>query len=246
FTHTPTGFIPQQDKGYLLVNIRLPDAASVARTQDVVERIEAIALKSPGVKHSVAIAGQSILLNANASNFGALYLMLDDFEHRTGRQLSGDAIAAALQDRLQQVVPNALVNIFGAPPVEGLGTAGGFKIIVQDTGDNGLRALQDSADKVIASAGADPHLQGLFTSFRADTPWLELIIDRAQAKDRGVSIDDVRTTLEATLGPYYVNDFNRFGRTWQVNVQALDAFRQSPEDIKQLKVRNNQNAMVPL
>src|SRR5205823_7724642 len=118
FTHTPTGFIPQQDKGYLLVNIRLPDAASVARTQDVVERIEAIALKSPGVKHSVAIAGQSILLNANSSNFGALYLMLDDFEHRTGRGLSSGAIAAKLQERFQEEVPQAVVNLFGAPPVE--------------------------------------------------------------------------------------------------------------------------------
>src|SRR5262249_7190286 len=112
--------------------------------------------------------------------------------------------------------------------------------------DNGLTALQESAEKVIAAGSANPHLQGLFTSFRADTPWLELVIDRAQAKDRGVSIDDVRTTLESTLGPYYINDFNRFGRTWQVNVQAQDVFRQTPEDIKQLKVRNSANDMVPL
>jgi multidrug efflux pump len=130
--------------------------------------------------------------------------------------------------------------------VEGLGTAGGFKIVVQDTNDNGLPALQQTADKVVAAGEADPHLQGLFTSFRADTPWLELVIDRTQAKDRGVSIDDVRTTLESTLGPYYINDFNRFGRTWQVNVQARETFRQSADDIKQLKVRNNQRDMVPL
>jgi multidrug efflux pump len=246
FTHTPTGFIPQQDKGYLLVNVQLPDAASVTRTQSVVGRIEAVALNTPGIKHTVAIAGQSILLNANASNFGALYLMLDDFDHRTGRDLSGDAIAQALQDRLQREVPEAVVNIFGAPPVEGLGTAGGFKIIVQDTGDNGFRALQETAEKVVAAGEAEPQLQGLNTSFRADTPWLELVIDRAQAKDRGVSIDDVRTTLEATLGPYYVNDFNRFGRTWQVNVQAIDRFRGSVQDVQQLKVRNAQGDMVPL
>jgi multidrug efflux pump subunit AcrB len=246
FTHTPTGFIPQQDKGYLLVNMQLPDAASVTRTQSVVGRIEAVALNTPGVKHTVAIAGQSILLNANASNFGALYLMLDDFDHRTGRDLAGDAIAQALQDRLQREVPEAIVNIFGAPPVEGLGTAGGFKIIVQDTGDNGFRALQETAEKVVVAGEAEPQLQGLNTSFRADTPWLELVIDRAQAKDRGVSIDDVRTTLEATLGPYYVNDFNRFGRTWQVNVQAMDRFRGSVQDVQQLKVRNAQGDMVPL
>jgi multidrug efflux pump len=246
FTRTPTGFIPQQDKGYLLVNVQLPDAASVTRTHEVVQQIEDIALKTPGVKHTVAIAGQSILLNANASNFGALYLMLDDFEHRTARDLSSDAIAAALQERFQQEVPRAVVNIFGAPPVEGLGTAGGFKIIVEDTGDNGLPALQHAADKVVAIGDADPQLQGLFTSFRADTPWVELVIDRAQAKDRGVSIDDVRTTLESTIGPYYINDFNRFGRTWQVNVQARETFRESVEDVKQLKIRNNQNEMVPL
>jgi len=244
FTHTPTGFIPQQDKGYLLVNVQLPDAASVTRTRDVVERIERIALDTPGVKHTVAIAGQSILLNVNASNFGALYLMLDPFENRRAPALSGDEIAKSLQERLQREVPQAVVNIFGAPPVEGLGTAGGFKIVIQDTGDNGLPALQQAADKVVAAGEARHDLQGLFSSFRADTPWLELVIDRAQAKDRGVNIDDVRTTLESTIGPYYINDFNRFGRTWQVNVQARDVYRQTAEDIRHLKVRNNQSEMV--
>jgi multidrug efflux pump subunit AcrB len=246
FTQTPTGFIPQQDKGYLLVNVQLPDAASVTRTREVVRQIEEIARKTEGVKHTVAISGQSILLGANASNFGALYLMLDEFDDRTRPELSSEAISAALQERLSQEIPQATVNIFGAPPVEGLGTAGGFKIIVQDTGDNGLDALQKTADEVVAGAQKDPNLQGVFSSFRAKTPWLELIIDRVQAKDRGVSIDDIRTTLESTIGPYYINDFNRFGRTWQVNVQARDKFRQTIDDIKQLKVRNNQNEMVPL
>src|SRR5205814_3847107 len=181
----------------------------------------------------------SIRVIANASTFGALCVMLNDFEQRTKPSLSADAIAATLQERLQREAPKAVVNIFGAPPVEGLGTAGGFKIIVQDTGDNGLPALQHSAEKVISAGDASPNLQGLFTSFRADTPWLELVVDRAQAKDRGVSIDDVRTTLESTLGPYYINDFNRFGRTWQVTVQAKDVYRQSAEDIKQIKIRNN-------
>jgi multidrug efflux pump subunit AcrB len=246
FTNTPTGFIPQQDKGYLLVNVQLPDAASMPRTRKVVEQIEEIALKTEGVKHTVAISGQSILLGANASNFGALYLMLDEFDNRRRPDLSSDAIAQALQERLSRELPKAIVNIFGAPPVEGLGTAGGFKIIVQDTGDSGLASLQKVADNVVRAAEADPGLQGVFTSFRADTPWLELIIDRTQAKDRGVSIDDIRTTLESTIGPYYINDFNRFGRTWQVNVQARDVFRQSIDDIKQLKVRNGQNEMAPL
>jgi multidrug efflux pump subunit AcrB len=250
FTNTPTGFIPQQDKGYLLVNVQLPDAASVRRTEQVVQQIEALARQTPGVKHTVAIAGQSILLNANASNFGTLYLMLDDFEKRTGRPLghqqSSEDIAGRLQERFQQEVPQAIVNIFGAPPVEGLGTAGGFKIIVQNTGDSSMQELQKTADDVVRAGAADPLLQGVSSAFRADTPWLELVVDRPQAKDRGVSIDDLRSTLESTIGPYYVNDFNLFGRTWQVNVQALEDFRATVEDIKQLKVRNNQGNMVPL
>jgi multidrug efflux pump len=246
FKQTPTGFIPAQDKGYLLVNVQLPDAASSTRTKDVVEKVETIARETAGVKHSVAISGQSILLNANASNFGALYLMLEDFGYRTKENLSADVIAARLQERFQREVSRAVVNIFAAPPVEGLGTAGGFKIVVQDTNNNGLTALQKTAEKVVAAGEKDPHLEGLFTSFRADTPWLELVIDRAQAKDRGVSIDDIRTTLESTIGPYYVNDFNRFGRTWQVNVQARDVFRQSVEDIRFLEVRNNRGERVPL
>src|SRR5262249_51237975 len=159
------------------------------------------------------ISGQSILLNANASNFGALYLMLDDFEHRKETKRSADVIAAALQERFQKEVTRAVVNIFAAPPVEGLGTAGGLKSLVQAPNDTGRAALQKTADKVVAAGQEDSHLEGLFTSFRADTPWLELVIDRAQAKDRGVSIDDIRTTLESTVGPYYINDFNRFGRT---------------------------------
>jgi multidrug efflux pump subunit AcrB len=246
FTHTPTGFIPQQDKGYLLVNVQLPDAASVARTKHLVEKAETIARQTPGVRHTVAISGQSILLNANASNFGAIYLMLDEFEHRMQPNRSSEAIAAALTERFQKELPEAIVNIFEAPPVEGLGTAGGFKIVVLDTGDSGFPELQANAERVIDGASPDPRLRGLFTSFRADTPWLELMVDRAQAKDRGVSIDDLRSTLEATLGPYYINDFNRFGRTWQVNLQAGADFRASIEDFKQLKIRNSQGDMVPL
>ncbi len=246
FTNTPTGFIPAQDKGYLLVNVQLPDAASVLRTEDVVKRIDQLARKTPGVNHTVAISGRSILLNANAPNYGALYVMLKPFEERTSEETSAAGITRALQEKFQEQVPEAAVNIFGAPPVEGLGTAGGFQIIIQDTGDNGLPELQRVADKVVHEGEKDVHLSGLFGSFRADTPWLELIIDRQQAKDRGVSIDDVRSTLEATLGPYYINDFNRFGRTWQVNVQARDAFRQTADNVRLIQVRNNQGAMVPM
>jgi multidrug efflux pump len=246
FKHTPTGFIPPQDKGYLLVNVQLPDAAALMRTEDVVRDIEDIAHETAGIKDTIAISGQSILLNANSSNFGALYLMLDPFDKRMSDDLSADAIATKLLDKIHSKVPQAVVNIFGAAPVEGLGTAGGFKIVVQDRGDNGLPALQSNADEVVDNSWRDPALHGAFSSFRADTPWVELVVNRTQAKDRGVSIDSIRSTLEASVGPYYINDFNRFGRTWQVNLQAQDVFRAEVGDIRQLKVKNNRGGMVPL
>ena len=246
FTKSPSGFIPMQDKGYLLVNVQLPDAASVERTQRVMRRIEEIATRSPGVKHTVAIAGQSILLGANAPNFGAMYVMLDDFHHRTAQGLSGDAIAATLQSQFQEEIKDGLVNVFGAPPVDGLGTAGGFKIVIEDRGDSGLTALQRVGEDIVTRGDLIPGLQGLFSSFRADTPWLYLDIDRTQAKTLGVSMTEVFNTLQVYLGSLYVNDFNRFGRTWQVNVQADANYRKQTEDLKQIKVRNTQGTMVPL
>ncbi|MDY3562842.1 efflux RND transporter permease subunit [Gemmata sp. JC673] len=246
FTRTPTGFIPAQDKGYLLVDVRLPDASSAQRTAEVVRRVEAVARRAPGVKDTIAVSGQSLLQNAAAPNFGSLYLMLDPFDQRRAHDRAADAIAAALQEQLRTEVPEAVVAVFGAPPVEGLGTAGGFKIIVEDRAAGELVDLQTAADRVVASASADPALRRVSTSFRADVPWLELVIDREQAKDRGVSIDAIRTTVEASLGPYYVNDFNRFGRTWKVNVQARDVYRQDADAVGQLKVRGASGGMVPL
>ncbi len=246
FIRTPKGFIPVQDKGYLLVNVQLPDSSSAQRTQDVVRQIEDIAKDDPGVKHTVAIAGQSILLNANAPNFGAMYVMLKDFHERTTDDLSGDAIAARLQTVLQDKIPDAQINVFGAPPIDGLGTAGGFKIIVEDRGDTGLESLQNVAEKTIQNGEDTPGLQGLYTSFRANTPWLYLDIDRTQAKTHGVPMSEVFNTLQIYLGSLYVNDFNRFGRTWQVNVQAAADYRTQINDLKQIKVPNVYGRMVPL
>jgi multidrug efflux pump len=246
FTHTPTGFIPTQDKGYLLVNVQLPDSTSVESTQKVMRRIEEIALKVPGVAHTVAIAGQSLLLNANAPNFGSMYVMLDDFHRRTAPGLSGESIAARLHDGLQEEIEDGLINVFGAPPVEGLGTAGGFKVMVEDRGDAGMDALQTVTDKIVADASGDDGLRGLFTSFRAHTPWLFLDIDRQKAKTMSMSLAEVFNTLQVYLGSLYVNDFNRFGRTWQVNVQGDARFRKQIDDLKQLKIRNERGGMVPL
>jgi multidrug efflux pump subunit AcrB len=246
FTKSPAGFIPAQDKGYLLVNVQLPDASSVVRTQQVMERIEELSLQTPGVKHTVAIAGQSILLNANAPNYGALYVMLDDFHHRTAEKLSADAIASQLQSTLQAAITDGTVHIFGAPPIDGLGTAGGFKIIVEDRGDAGLEELQQTAERAVDQGNHDPQLRDLFTSFRANTPWLFLDIDRNEAKTKGVSLADVFTTLQVYLGSLYVNDFNRFGRTWQVNLQADADYRKETRNLSNLKIRNSAGSMVPL
>ncbi len=151
FLQTPKGFIPTQDKGYLVVNLQLPDSASVSRTEKVMHKIEEIVRHTKGVKHTVAISGQSILLNANAPNFGAMYVMLDEFHHRLAPELSGDALAATLQAQLQDEIAEGVVNVLGAPPVEGLGTAGGFKIVIEDRGNLGLDALQGVADRMVVS-----------------------------------------------------------------------------------------------
>ncbi len=246
FVQVPKGFIPAQDMGYLLVNVQLPDSASTQRTDEVMRKIEKIALKSAGVKNTVAVAGQSLLLNANAPNFGAMFVMLDDFGKRTDHDLSGDAIAARLQTRLQHEIEDAVINVFGAPPLEGLGTAGGFKMVVEDRGDSGLQNLQGVSEDVAAAARKKQGLTGLFTSFRANTPWLYLNIDRIQVKTMNVSMGEVFNTLQVYLGSLYVNDFNKFGRTWQVNVQALAPYRKGIEDLKNLKIRSDKGKMVPL
>jgi multidrug efflux pump len=246
FVIAPKGFIPSQDKGYLLVNIQLPDSASVQRTQQTMQHIEKIAAKVPGVHHTVAIAGQSILLNANAPNFGAMYVMLDEFHHRVKANLTGDVVAARLQREVQEAVKDGLINVFSAPPVDGLGTAGGFKIVVEDRGDSGAETLQGVSEKIVAAGSQSPALEDLFCSFRANSPWLYLDIDRSAAKRMGLNMADVFNTLQVYLGSLYVNDFNRFGRTWQVNVQAAAEFRNEIEDLKKLKIRNMQGNMVPL
>jgi multidrug efflux pump len=246
FNRAPTGFIPQQDKGYLILNVQLPDSASVARTERAMNRIEALASKTPGVKHTVGVSGQSLILGANAPNLGSMYVLLDDFDKRHGPALSADAIAAELKERCRKEVRGAAVTVFGAPPIDGLGTTGGFKLIVEDRGNLGLPELQRQSDLVVARGRKVPGLQGLFNSSGANTPWLYLEIDRTKCLALGVQVSDVFSTLQVYLGSYYVNNFNEFGRTWQVNVQADPRFRSQVPDIRQLQVRNNQGQMIRL
>jgi multidrug efflux pump subunit AcrB len=246
FTRAPTGFVPQQDKGYLILNVRLPDAAAVDRTEKVMAHIERIAKETPGVEHTVGISGKSLILNANAPNLGSMYVLLKPFEQRHDASLSADAIADALRERCQQEVRGAIVSTFGGPPIDGLGATGGFKLIIEDRGNLGLDELQRISDHVVDRANKTPGLEGLGHSSRANTPWLYLEIDRTSCMAKGVAINDVFNTLQVYLGSYYINNFNEFGRTWQVNIQADQKFRNRVSDIKQLQVRNSQGQMVRL
>jgi multidrug efflux pump subunit AcrB len=246
FVHAPTGFIPQQDKGYLILHVQLPDAASVERTERMMQRIEAIAKKSPGVMHTLGVSGTSLILQANAPNLGSMYLLLKPFSQRRGSGPSADAIATDLRDQFRREVRGAIVTTFGGPPVEGLGTTGGFKLIVEDRGNAGQTELQRISDQIVARGNKTEGLQGLFNSSRASTPWLYLDIDRTKCLALGVSVADVFTTLQVYFGSYYVNNYNEFGRTWQVNVQADPRFRARIEDVQQLHVRNNQGQMIRL
>ena len=168
-TRTPIGFIPSQDKGYLLVNMQLPDSASLERSIDVLKRVEKIAQETDGVKHTTGIAGQSIVLNAVGSSFGSMFVILDEFHHRRSPTLSANAIAAQLRKRMFNEILDAQVAVFGAPPVDGLGSAGGFKLMIQDRGDQGLFELQDRADQVAFTGNRQPGIVGMFNSFRSDT-----------------------------------------------------------------------------
>jgi multidrug efflux pump len=269
FTRVPTGFIPSQDKGYLLVDVRLPDSASLERTKVVMEQIERIARGKaggnesadhqdevhadghgtggiPGIAHTITIAGQSIVQNAIGSNYGTVYVVLDEFHHRHGAELGADAIAAKLRDACYRDVQEASVAVFGAPPVDGLGSAGGFKVMVRDLTGLGLDALQEAADGLATAGNEKPGLVGLFSAFRAQTPQMFVDVDRARCKSMGVSLNEVFLTLQLYLGGYYTNDFNQFGRTWQVNLQGDPKFRLSPEQVAKLKVRNSAGEMVPL
>ena len=246
FNHAATGFIPQQDKGYLVLNVQLPDSASVERTQRIMARIEDLAHDTPGVAHTVGISGQSLIAGANAPNLGSMYVMLADFSRRRSADLTADAISAALLERCRREVQGAIVSSFGPPPIDGLGTTGGFKLIVEDRGDLGIGSLQQVADQIVARGNRTEGLHGLFNSSRANTPWLYLDIDRTKCMTLGVSVSDLFAALQINLGSYYVNNFNEFGRTWQVNVQADQRFRDQVDKILQLQVRNNQGQMVRL
>ena len=246
FKTVPVGFIPQQDKGYLVVNAQLPDGASLERTEAVMTRLTSSISKIPGVAHTISLPGYSVLSSTNLSNAGGMFVILEPFEERI---LDPSKQAPSILAKIQGIgfgIQEAIVFGFGAPPVDGLGNTGGFKLQVEDRGDQGLAMLQGSVENVIRTASAQPGLTGLFSGFRANQPQIYLDINRTQAKASGVALNDLFITLQTYLGSSYVNDFTRFGRNWQVIAQADAGFRQKVSDIGRLKVRNASGGMVPV
>ena len=245
FANTPTGFVPGQDKQYLVAFAQLPDAASLDRTEDVIKRMSDLALKQPGVDSAVAFPGLSINGFTNSPNAGIVFVTLKPFDERKDPSMSAGAIAGALNGQFAGI-QEAYMAIFPPPPVQGLGTIGGFRLQIEDRGNLGYDELYKETMNIINKSHNVPELAGLFTSYTVNVPQVDAAIDREKAKTHGVAVSDIFDTLQIYLGSLYANDFNRFGRTYQVNVQAEQQFRLEPDQIGQLKVRNNKGEMIPL
>src|SRR5262245_21674354 len=245
FTTVPTGFIPAQDVGYVIVDVQLPYGASLERTDAIVRRASDIILQVPGVAHAVGIAGFSGATRANSSNAGAIFATLKPFDERSGHGTGGPEIIQNLRRQLSGM-QEARLSVFPPPPVRGLGTAGGFKLEVQDRSGAGLEALQSATDALVAAGNQQPGLVGLFTPFNANTPQLYADVDRIKAKKLNVPLSNLFDTLQVYMGSAYINDFNLLGRTYRVTAQAAGTFRTNPEEIAKLKTRSVTGAMVPL
>ncbi|WP_266184178.1 efflux RND transporter permease subunit [Dyella humicola] len=245
FAHVPTGFVPAQDKQYLVSFAQLPDAASLDRSEDVIRRMSDIALKQPGVESAVAFPGLSINGFTNSTNSGIVFVTLKPFEERRDASLSAGAIAGALNQKYA-AIQDAYIAVFPPPPVMGLGTIGGFRLQVEDRSDAGFEELYKQTQGLIQASAKVPTLAGLFSSYQVSVPQIDADVDREKAKAEGVDLADVYQTMQAYLGSLYVNDFNRFGRTYQVNVSAEPSFRHEPEDILRLKTRSATGEAIPL
>ena len=246
FRVTPKGFIPDQDKGYLVVNAQLPDGASLERADRLIAQLSEEARKTEGVAYTLDVPGYSILLSTNISNVGGMFVILDPFEERAGKAgLSAPEIAAKLRTKFSRF-QEAQIGVFGAPPVEGIGSTGGSKIQVQDRRGAGLRTLQGGVQSLVDAGRRQSDLAGIFSSFTVAQPQLFVDIDREKAKAQNVSLDELNMTLQAYLGSFYVNDFSFQNRNWQVNIQADPSYRIQTEDIGRLEARNAAGERVPL
>src|SRR5882672_9655464 len=245
FDKVPDGFVPTQDKQYLIGFAQLPDGATLERTDEVIRRMGEVMLKHPGVDHVVSFPGLSINGFTNSSNSGIAFAVLKSFDERKSPQLSGGAIALQL-NQLFAKIADAFIVMFPPPPVQGLGNTGGFKLHVEDRASLGYEALDAATKTFLAKAYQAPELAGMISSYQVNVPQLYADVDRTRARQLGVPVTEVFDTMQIYLGSFYVNDFNRFGRTYSVRVQADAPYRARAEDVGLLKVRSNSGEMVPL
>jgi len=245
FHKTPAGFVPAQDKYYLVGIAQLPSGASLDRTEAVVKEMSRIALAEPGIESVVAFPGLSVNGPVNVPNSALMFAMLKPFGERKDPSLSANAIAGRLMGKFSQI-PDGFVGIFPPPPVPGLGAMGGFKLQIEDRAELGVQALAQAQGQIMAKAMQAPELANMLASFQTNAPQLQVDIDRVKAKSQGVSLTEVFDTLQVNLGSLYVNDFNRFGRTYRVMAQADAPYRMQAQDIGLLKVRNAAGEMIPL
>ncbi len=245
FNVVPNGFVPAQDKYYLIGVAQLPPGSSLDRTEAVVKEMSRIALAEPGVEHVVAFPGLSVNGPVNIPNSALMFAMLKPFDERTDPSLSANAIAGKLMGKFSQI-PDGFVGIFPPPPVPGLGAMGGFKVQIEDRADLGFEALAKVQEQILMKAMQTPELTGMMASFQTNSPQIDVDIDRVKAKSQGVELTDIFDALQINLGSLYVNDFNRFGRTYRVVVQADTPFRMDAKDIELLQVRNKHGDMIPL
>jgi multidrug efflux pump len=241
----PGGFIPSQDKEYLIGVAQLQNGASLDRTEEVTREITKIALSNPAVANVFTYPGMSVNATTNSSSSALIHILLKPFAQRHGSSMSADAVAVDLNAKLK-AVRGTYTAVFGAPPVMGLGSLGGFKLQIEDRDSQGYDALYNATQTFIKAAQKAPELAPLFSTYSVNTPQLEVEIDRVKAAQLGVAVTDIFDTLQVYMGSLYVNDFNSFGRIYQVRAQADAPFRAHPSDILALKTRNTTGQMVPL
>ncbi|VWX63041.1 Efflux pump membrane transporter BepE [Burkholderiales bacterium 8X] len=245
FKAVPSGFVPAQDKQYLIGFAQLPDGATLDRTEDVIHRMGDIMKKNPNVEDAIAFPGLSINGFTNSSNSGIVFATLKPFADRKQLDQSGGAVAGQLNQQFAGI-QDAFIVMFPPPPVAGLGTTGGFKLQLEDRGSVGYEQMDAAVKAFMAKASKAPELAGMFTSWQVNVPQLYADIDRTKARQLGVPVTDIFDTMQIYLGSLYANDFNKFGRTYSVRVQADAPYRARAEDIGALKVRSNSGEMVPL
>jgi multidrug efflux pump len=246
FSTAPTGFVPQQDQGRLMVSVQLPDSSSLERTREVLKTVEKITREMPGVSDTITILGVSFVQQTSGPNFGSMFVILDPFKDRQKPNLKDVAIMARLRKAWTKEVRDAQVVVMGTSPVPGVSVAGGFKLMVEDKGGLGLPALQKQTDALVRNLQKNRKLNSVSSPFRSNTPQLYLDIDRTKVETLGLKLEDVNQTVQMYLGSVYVNSFNQFGRHWQVTLQSEGDYRNDPKKLNLFQVRNKYGQMVSL